>query len=91
MSAAQRRRSDVRRRFEWWDMQPTLHLMVYPHRDGVKLTLLYMHRSKAGKVEREVLIEAIWAPREVDQEKIVSWAQRGLEAYLAQRAQNGQD
>jgi hypothetical protein len=84
VSAAQRRRSDVRKRFEWWDDQPTLHLMVYPCREGMKLSLTYRHRPTGLRVEYEVLLEAVWSPREVTQEKIVSWAQRGLEAYLAQ-------
>lgn len=90
-SAAQRRLADVRRRFDWWDAQPTLHLMLYPHREGIKLSLLYMHRQKNGQQARDVLLEAIWAPREVTEEKIVSWAQRGLEAYLAQKVQDGQN
>lgn len=82
-SAAQRRLADVRRRFEWWDTQPTLHLMVYPHRDGLKLTLLYMHRGERAQVHRDVLLEAVWSPKEVTEAKIVSWAERGLSAYLA--------
>ncbi len=90
-SAAQRRLADVRKRFDWWEVQPTLHLMLYPSRDGIKLSLLYMHRQKNGQTAREVLLEASWAPREVTQEKIVSWAQAGLSHYLAQKVQDGQD
>lgn len=84
MSAAQRRHSDVRKRFLWWDDDPHLHLLIYPTRDGLKLTLGYRWKGKGARKHEKVLIQAEWAPRDVTEARVVDWARRALEAYQAQ-------
>lgn len=81
---AQHRLADVRKRFSWWDQQPALSLTIFPTRDGLKLSMRYTWRGGRGQMETKTLLESVWSPREVTEEKIVSWAQRGLSTYLAQ-------
>lgn len=60
--------------------------MIYPDRDGLKLTLVFMHRDSKGQRHAETLASAKWAPPEVTQERCVDWAQRALAAYLMDRS-----
>lgn len=86
-----RGRSKLSQRFPWYDRQPTLHLLVYPTADGIKLSLTFKERNGLGQLATNVLLEAVWAPREVTQEKIVSWAERALSAYIAQQVETGHE
>jgi len=78
-------RPDVRRAPDWWALHPTLHLTIYPVRDHLRLTLVYKHQPKGAQVIPAVLLEADWAPEEVNEQKAVEWAQRALQAYLSTR------
>jgi len=78
-------RTDVRRAPDWWTLHPSLHLTIYPVQDHLRLTLVYKHQPKGAQVIPVVLLEADWAPAEVDEQRAVEWAQRALQAYLSTR------
>ena len=62
---------------------PSLHLMVWPTVDALRLSLVLYYTTLGQRRTCTVLRSAEWRPREVTQRLLVEWGQRALADWLA--------
>jgi len=65
---------------------PSLHLLIWPTPDCVRLSLVIYYTVPGMRRTCRVLRQAEWAPKEVTEQKLVEWGQRALSRYLEELA-----
>jgi hypothetical protein len=67
---------------------PSLHLIVWPTVDCLRLSLVIYRTVPGMRRTCEVIRSAAWQPREVSERRLVEWAHRACADWLAD-AQEG--
>jgi len=66
---------------------PSLHLLIWPTPDCVRLSLVIYYTVPGMRRTCRVLRQAEWTPKEVTEQKLVQWGQRALATYLNELAE----
>ena len=61
---------------------PSLHLLIWPTRDAVRLSLVIYYSRPGMRRTCKVLRSAEWNPKEVTERTLIDWGQRAMAAYL---------
>jgi hypothetical protein len=66
---------------------PSLHLLVWATRDGMRLSLVMYHSLPGARRSCTVLRDATWRPKEVSEVALVDWGRRALADWLEKPTQ----
>ena len=69
---------------------PSLHLLVWPSMDGMRLSLVIYHSSPGIRRTCTVLRDAIWQPKEVSEKALVEWGRRAPSDWLEKGGGTGE-
>ena len=61
---------------------PSLHLLIYPTPDCLRLSLVVYYSRPGQRRTCKVLREAQWRPKEVTERKLAEWGRDALAAWL---------